>query len=236
MNRGSDADGADDQRYQADQAEKHRCAAQATADDWMRFAIVDDQGVRKRLLQLIAHLLDRGRARIQAEKVTLRGPASRQHETGAVEALARHHNARADVQAAQHAIRFEDHLADYAERLAAQPQRVAKLHVQAQQNIVGDRDRVGSQSARQACRRRQSNLTVERIKLRIDGLDRDQHRGASFAGRSHGQGFGDPGPLDTLVAQIAQDLVLIGRRQFEYANRKIARHERACLVGEHLVK
>ena len=136
-----------------------------------------------------------GRTRVEAKQVALGGAASGQHETGAVQAVARHHHARADVQAPEHPVRFEGHLSDDAKRLAAEPQRIADLHASRSRMSSETATVSRSQRARERRGRRQTDFSVERVELRIHCLDRDQHRRFAVAARGHGQRFGDPGAL-----------------------------------------
>ncbi len=83
------------------------------------------------------------------EEEALGGAAARDQQAGAREAFARHHDARADVEAAGHAVGLVDDFGADAEWLAADADGVADLRVQAQQHAVGDRDRIGLQSGAQ---------------------------------------------------------------------------------------
>ena len=55
--------------------------------------------------------------------------------------------------------------------------------------------------------------------------------GLSSAGGRHGDGFGDPGPIDAGLGERVHFGGLLGRGQFEDAQRKVGRHQRAGLAS-----
>ena len=127
LHRGCHADGADDERDQAHQAEKRGGAAEALGDDGMGLAEVGDQGFGKCFFQAVANHSDARRVGLETKEEPFRGSASRHHETGAVQAGASHHHAWAYVEAAEHAVRLIGHLADDAKGLTAELNSVADL-------------------------------------------------------------------------------------------------------------
>ncbi len=170
------------------------------------------------------------------EQEALGGAAAGQDQTGAFQPVASDHHARTHVEAAQHAIRLVGHLADDAERLPAETNRIAHLQIQSQQHFVGNRDRIRGQGARERSGRRQTNLAIERIFLRIHGLHRHQHGRFRLARGRHGDCFGDPGSVDAGFRQSVHRSGLLRRGQLEGAQRQVGRHQRARLAQEHVVK
>src|SRR5580692_10154607 len=127
----------------------------------MRLAESGDQGFGESFFQTLANLGDGGRGGRQAKQESFRGAASGHHETGAVQAGASHHHAGTDVEAAQHAIWFISHLADYSKCLATELEGVADFQMQAQQDVVRDGYGVGSESAAERGGRRDADFAVE---------------------------------------------------------------------------
>ncbi len=93
----------------------------------------------KIVLQDLAHFAHPGKARGgQAEQVALGGAAPQADQPGALQPVPSNHHARADIEAAGHAVGFGRHHAGDLEILPAQTERVAGLYFQTHQQIVGD--------------------------------------------------------------------------------------------------
>ena len=150
---------------------------------------------RNTVFRSLANSLDRNRRR-HFEQEPLRRAAAGDQQTGAFQSCARHHDARAHVEAAGHAIGFVGHFGADPERLAADANRVADVRIETQQYAVGNRDGIGLQGRPKIHRRIEFDRAVERIDRRIDRFDRNQQRRRAIRRRGHRQGLGDLRALD----------------------------------------
>ena len=220
-----------------DQAQERGGAVQPLRDDGMRLAKVGDQGVGEGGFERAcasASIPGEPGARRNRKRSEARLP--RQDQTGALQALAGDHDARADVEGADHAVRFGGHHAGDAETLPAEANACRRPCRFKRSSTSSETATVSAVSAGRAApaatseSRRRTDISCGSTAFTDTSIGVGL-AGLRFNGR-HGHGFGDPGAIDAALRERVQLRgLLLGVGKLEDAQRHVGRHQRAGLAS-----
>src|SRR5215472_5433783 len=99
----------------------------------MSFRVVGDETFAETVAQRVANRANR-KTRRKLKEEAFRRAAAGDEQASSIETCARHHDARADINAASHPVGLRGHFACDAKRLASDTDGIADFRVQAEQH------------------------------------------------------------------------------------------------------
>ena len=188
----------DHQLHQRQQREQPRGAVQGTGQPLVRLAVVRDRCIGQRRLQLIPRVRNgivrrsfAGTRRRQMDQDTPRRARAGGQQAATLQGSLRDQHARTRRKRSGKPVRLIlDNRGD-AIQMIVQPDRVAGVQMEAQQQVVTHRHAVPRKGFCQRNRGGEHHLAVERVKGRVNGLQRYKKRVQRRGRRRHRKQLGD---------------------------------------------